>query len=629
MCLIVFLNIGIQSAQAQITINEKMELQEKSKNNTESHQEDDVKALVGSLPKRSVLYPLGDGEYLVLRTGRLKLSIGEAVLYDPQTNKRTQLTMQRKQAATETQIQRNIDSGLLSPIIIEADGEKIMFYRTSVDFNKSAVADTYVDGKNRSKNHGDDQLINVRSYNPKNESKINNGRNGLISFGFNGFNIQQNGTLQRAKLQLQPPVRSIKYGYPGFTVYKAMGSWREMDADWLNRPSAGGGGIEVTENDLKHVRYIGPEDSLKTGIYNIDVKNYVRDWLGSQGSSGVLLKQPYPGYGEPSFISVEGALVNIGVAAPGVSITISNSRPEVPDQRIVDFGHVEAGDVLAFNFNGFQNYLRNSSGDGQIRQKLRFSQNDSAYTEFLEAEVLMEEDTTRRPYITMDLQADTSTVASGDTVALHPKVEFDNGIKQPFSYRQRFTTGIIRRRQAGTLLNVEKKDTADFFKGLETPWAFIANDSLSIDSVETAIHAKTYFRIGEDVSPASTNLGTSPDTDNPKPSVLDSNAPPIIFPSGGPLFSKLVQDSLQLTVKKDTAGKILLGQTKYYYAVEDPNDSASCCLNPPIPNLTKSRPPPPGLFPEPLGVIPSRWSRAERAEYTGNASTRKSAMMAS
>ena len=169
-------------------------------------------------------------------------------------------------------------------------------------------------------------------------------------------------------------------------------------------------------------------------------------------------------------------------------------------------------------------------------------------------------------------------VAPGDTANIIVKQWNPDGTITDFPRNQLFEVGIWSKGNCGTILS--GSDTAQYFIYRLQPFKFIASDSVDVDSVGIFV-GEVFEVVGSTVPGGKGNSGKSVKA-KPTMTSLSVKSPNLkisVNKSGtNPTGRKAVSEANNFSSSLFNIGyvkikrTILLGQTKYYYAAQDPNN---------------------------------------------------------
>ncbi len=179
---------------------------------------------------------------------------------------------------------------------------------------------------------------------------------------------------------------------------------------------------------------------------------------------------------------------------------------------------------------------------------------------------------------------DPPEVGPGDTTTIIAKQRNADGSLADFPDDQLFEIGIWSGNKYGTILS--SGDTAGYFTGTPQGFKFIAVDSIDADSVAAGIRVGVIPPAPSSIMPGN-NKSSQPDSTISK-STVSVGAQPFVLKKPATDRSSAAKGHQSVsstnnfiydddygigyvTIKREHT--ILLGQTKYYYAIQDPNNS--------------------------------------------------------
>jgi hypothetical protein len=507
-------------AKAQVIINEKMELDAQS---TATHGEDPtVKSSNGNSDGFPFWYPIEQNKFVLLKSGDLNLSFEDARLQQMLSRSdKLRLTIFRDGEEIRSRTVTPLDH-LPEPMNVNEPGCYGDRFVYNTDTMRVGIGTSDGEGKDAfvarglrypnifaNENFGDhfhlvlsgqEGSIALRPDSVNHPDSLVVVR-GVSYLDFDLSNMKSQVNILKAKLALG--LTSSYYGDEVFLkIGKTTGSWNENTITWNNQPSAGNG-----------TRKLG---FTKYALYHFDITSMVQS--GGSSSIGFKLDTVADSLSHV-FDSKEGYL------SPALLLDIANPAAP-PEDPSVSIENLKAGDILKWELLDFEvndQFSNLAFGEDYYELEL-LGDIGNCSIERVNIRAEIKEAYSGLPQIQMALEINPETVAPGDTTQITPMMSFVRDTSTaPFPQRQNFEAALIEGAGHATLWD-GRQDTANFYPHTQSPFYFIAADSIAEDSVASTVGAFATLSLQDDLVPtvnATSASENSPPTTTRPPAPLE------------------------------------------------------------------------------------------------------------
>lgn len=588
--------------EAQIVIKVTVKIQPKGQTST-------------SISKSSVVGPggfyhpviqrLNKDTYLVLKSGDLKFYFKEAQSYGIERVEDHVLHYAVNGPSTNIVDSVEIADYLNGPIVLKEGAdlsctETQTYFTSDLLYGVDPTDDTYIvhtppNYPPNANNYGAQSRVLASGHNNPQNHPDAASRTTYLQFGIN--QIETNGQLNAAYLNLtavpsstNPTGSSDPEGH--LRLYKVEGPWDEQTLTFANRPSTNlSGVITVTPNDMQEIEGIGYD-------YTKDITSFVDGRLNNGFPDHGIRISSDSGH---VFVSKE----SIFESASRPSLTLNLISTENADSRILNMGYVQAGDTLHLQYMGLPNALYPLFTDNavQAEEQLNYGKNSGCQTDnYLGLLPHIEEDTAKSPYFEFALHTELNLPSDEQAytgIYIEPKILFDNGLMR--------LPGRIFFDYFAELHDVSPVNIPDGTPGLPTGMLPVAlldgspsgwssfGPHITGTTIQYLSHplarGKTFkiviagnIRKGIMVGKANPSAPNAADITKALQNALLEAHPELsaavancdINPYGQELEGVFVS-CFEFTIG-NSGTEIMLGESKYFYTVEDPEDNTNLLI---------------------------------------------------
>lgn len=417
-----FLLVG-QNVSAQITIKDKIMVNPRG----------EITATIDNKGKIAdpgehfypVVQQISANEYLILKSGHLKFYFEHAESYG--INNVSDHVLNYSVYGSHTNITESVPIAdyFEGPIVVKEGAnlqcpENQTYFKSYKTIPIGPTDDTWIWKWSEVAENGDSSVLHTNGFGfiPFEIDSDPDSAQATVYVQFGIGKVQTNAQLTSSYLTIQADDILTDIEAP-FLIYRVDGAWTEETLSYENRPAT----------DLFDYLIADSSDIIIDigNTYSKNITSYTQQWLnGSKADHGVRLVST----ARHVFASKESILTTIPTIGLNLSLPAKNVDP------ILDMGYVEAGDTLHVDYLGFNHYsdynYTPTPDSINAEYALIFEEKPGCKAQnIVQLLPFMEEDTTKAPYfefvLNQSLTIPLDSVPEKE-IYLEPKIKFENGI---------------------------------------------------------------------------------------------------------------------------------------------------------------------------------------------------------